>query len=59
MAKCRICNKGQHECGGWLQRVNEMGVEGVYECRPACGVELSQDDRLLGALEDDPSPSAA
>ena len=48
---CHKCGKGLNEIGGFLQRVNEKGVPGIWECRPACGVEMSADDSLLCALE--------
>ena len=49
--RCRLCGKGALEIQGWLERVNEKGVPGVWECRPACGAEISQEDALLGAIE--------
>jgi len=52
MAICRICGATPHTCKGWLERQNEKGVDGIFECRPACGVGLGPDDRVLGALED-------
>lgn len=44
---CRLCGKDQHQTGGYLQRVNEKGVEGVWECRPDCEVKLSDEEALL------------
>lgn len=51
--KCRKCGKGANEIGGFLKRVNEKGVPGIWECRPACAVEMTLEDRLLCALEHD------
>ena len=49
--KCRRCNKTAHEIGGYLTRVNEKGVPGVWECRPTCGADLPPDTRVLLAIE--------
>jgi hypothetical protein len=38
--KCRLCGKGPLEIGGYLQRVNEKGMPGIWECRPSCGANL-------------------
>lgn len=57
---CRLCGKTAHEIKGYLHRVNEKGVTGIWECRPSCDAALSPDDRLLAAIEgphDDPPPS--
>jgi hypothetical protein len=48
---CRLCGKTPHEIKGWLTRVNEKGVPGIWECRPSCDAQLSQDDALLGAID--------
>lgn len=53
--KCRLCGKGPLEIGGYLTRVNEKGVEGIWECRPSCDADLPPDTRLLMALEIEPS----
>ena len=50
MAICSLCGKDSFETGGWLERVNEKGVMGKWECRPSCEAELSNDNRLLGAI---------
>lgn len=47
---CRLCGRTANECGGWLERVNEKGVPGVWECRPSCGKVLSREDAVLGAI---------
>lgn len=49
--KCRVCGVNAFDCKGWLERVNEKGVSGIYECRPTCGADLPQDERILGAIE--------
>ena len=53
--ECRKCGKGPHAIGGYLQRVNEKGVPGIWECRPNCEADLPQDTRVLLAIEGDPS----
>lgn len=49
--KCRKCGKGIADIKGWLERVNEKGVPGIWECRPTCGSVLSNEDRIMGAIE--------
>jgi hypothetical protein len=48
---CRKCGKNQHEIKGWLERVNELGVNGIFECRPSCEANLSPDERVVGAID--------
>lgn len=50
---CRKCGKTVHEIGGYLTRVNEKGVAGIWECRPSCYAMMSPDDRVLAAIADD------
>lgn len=54
--KCRLCGKGAVETHGYLHRVNEKGVPGIWECRPTCQADLPPDVRVLltieGELED-------
>jgi ribosomal protein L37AE/L43A len=50
MAVCRLCKRTAVEIQGWLTRINPLGEEGVWECRPTCGATLTQDARLLGAI---------
>lgn len=50
--KCRLCGKGATEIRGYLKRVNEKGVKGIWECRPSCDADLSEDDRVIAAIED-------
>jgi len=44
-----------HEISGYLHRVNEKGIEGIWECRPSCASDSSQqtdkDKVLLDAME--------
>lgn len=49
--QCRICGKSVTEIGGWLERVNEKGVPGIWECRPNCSADLPHDERIMGAIE--------
>lgn len=52
MIKCRLCGKlGSEAVGVVLTRVNEKGVEGIWECRPICGAQLPPDEALLAAIE--------
>lgn len=53
--KCKLCGKGIDEISGYLHRVNEKGVEGIWECRPSCDADLSQETNLLLALEGEPT----
>lgn len=55
MAICRICSKNAMKDDVWLERVNPLGEAGVFECRPACGVNLSVADRIPGAIDSDMS----
>ena len=58
-AKCRLCHRGMFEIGGYLERVNEKGGDGIWECRPNCGADIPQETNLLLAIEGDPEPDAA
>ena len=49
--QCRLCGRGPNECGGVLHRVNEKGVEGIWECRPICGAEMDNADAIQVAIE--------
>lgn len=49
--KCHLCGISAQQCKGWLTRINEKGVEGVWECMPMCGANLPQEERLKGAIE--------
>lgn len=49
--KCRKCEKYAPEIGGYLERVNEKGIPGVWECRPTCDSDLPFETRLLLAVE--------
>jgi hypothetical protein len=52
--KCRKCNKGVHEIGGYLHRVNEKGVAGIWECRPSCDALMPNHEAVLAAIEGEP-----
>lgn len=49
--RCRKCGKGVFETGGYLHRVNEKGVAGVWECRPSCDAKLTNSEAVLAAIE--------
>lgn len=49
--KCRLCGKGPNEVRAVLQRVNEKGVTGIWECRPICGAEMNNEDAIVAAIE--------
>jgi len=58
--RCRLCEGAAHEVGGYLRRVNALGVlPPIWECRPSCFAEMTQDESLLAALESDESPPSA
>lgn len=48
---CRLCGKTVHEIKGFMTRVNEKGVPGIWECRPSCNANLTQDEALIAAIE--------
>lgn len=52
MVVCQLCGKDAQEIGGYLHRVNELGVAGIWECRPTCDADLPFETNLLLALED-------
>jgi hypothetical protein len=47
---CRVCGKGVFETGGYLERVNEKGVDPIWECRPSCDAQLSDDEAVIAAV---------
>lgn len=50
--KCRLCNKHISELrGSYLTRVNPLGEIGIWECRPSCESNHTQEELLLMALE--------
>lgn len=56
--KCHICGKHISDCGGWLERVNQIGVPGVWECRPGCDSPMmSWGDALIAAIDTPTTPS--
>lgn len=56
MAKCRLCGKEANEIGGYLQRVNERGVPGIWECRPNCDSQQTFEQNLIDAIGDENTP---
>lgn len=50
---CRVCGRDAIETGGggWLKRVNETGVPGIWECRPSCEADMVPDERVVDAIE--------
>ena len=52
--ECRKCGNSAQQCKGYLARVNEKGVPGVWECRPSCDADLPPDVRVLLAVEGEP-----
>lgn len=53
--RCRLCEKTCHEIHGYLTRVNEKGVDGIWECRPSCDSRLNTTEAVLAAIDGDPS----
>jgi hypothetical protein len=50
---CRLCGCDVHKCKGYLKRVNEKGIDGIWECRPSCTIRMTTDEALIAMLEDD------
>lgn len=48
--KCRLCGRTVHEIKGFLQRVNEKGVAGIWECRPSCDTNITNEEAVLLAV---------
>lgn len=49
---CRKCGKHVTEVKGVLSRVNPKGeVPAVWECRPSCDAEMSQEEAVIAAVE--------
>lgn len=48
---CRLCGRTANEIRGYLRRVNETGVTGIWECQPTCDANLSADERVVAAIE--------
>lgn len=49
---CRKCKKHVSETPShYMERVNEKGVPGIFECRPDCETELSPNQALFSAIE--------
>jgi hypothetical protein len=47
---CQLCGKSAQEIGGYLARVNEKGIPGIWECRPDCNTAMEPDDRVMAAI---------
>lgn len=52
--KCNKCGAHISSIQCWLKRVNEKGVDGIFECRPYCGAVLDTATRLEQAIADTP-----
>lgn len=48
--KCRLCLRGASDINGYLHRVNEKGVIGVWECRPFCNTNISNEEAVTRAV---------
>lgn len=48
---CRKCGTDIKSCRGWLERMNAKGIPGIWECRPSCAERLTQEQKILGAIE--------
>lgn len=61
MVNCRKCGQGPMETanrGAYLNRVNEKGVEGIWECAPSCEHKHgNQEDALIAALDANNDPT--
>lgn len=44
---CRRCGCA----GAYMERVNEKGLPGIFECRPVCGAPLSDEESLIAAVD--------
>ena len=51
--RCRLCYRDANHINGYLSRVNEKGVPGIWECRPSCDVIQSPDEALFQAINGD------
>lgn len=51
--RCRKCGRGANEINGYLHRVNEKGVIGIWECRPYCNTNISKEDAIMRAITGD------
>lgn len=52
---CRLCGKNCRQCDGYLKRVNQKGVDGIWECRPDCNTVIKADDAVIAAIDDKPA----
>jgi len=51
---CQKCGKSAQQIGGYLHRVNEIGVKGIWECRPSCDADNSFETNLMLAIDGKP-----
>jgi hypothetical protein len=49
--RCRNCKRNAFEIQGYLHRINVGVLPGVYECRPYCNTNLTQEEALVAAIE--------
>lgn len=53
MAKCRKCGADASKEDVLLIRVNPLGQDGEFECKPICKVNIDFEDRLNIAVMGD------
>lgn len=51
MIACQKCGATPNQEGVVLERVNEKGAEGIWECSPDCETRLPQDQAVISAIE--------
>ncbi len=49
---CQKCKKDLDNIGGYLKRVNEKGVDPIWECRPSCDTIQTQEQNLLDVINE-------
>jgi hypothetical protein len=49
---CRLCGKNVWQIGGYLHRVNKLGEDPLWECRPSCTAEMPFEIAVLKMLEE-------
>ena len=55
--KCNKCGAPAWTPGKLMIRVNETGVDGIFECRPSCDHAMTKEQALLKALEENETSS--
>ena len=50
MLFCNKCGCSANQCGGYLERVNEKGIPGIWECKPNCEAVMSRNEAILAAI---------